>query len=1342
MPNTQQVTAILICLALVIHGPISLAASTVKTSEVESSLAVVTAACKDPRQVTYGEREKDKSGRWVYQRFLKKADGKKFQCLKVGVLPVAKLPPPPPKDLNTEAGGKPCTDCKRPEAAEQVKALAAQTELAPTCKANTQSAADCTKDMMCTLMRDVLKISAPAAGFALSKVKLPVCGSKGAGASCGEKLALGLGNGIKNLFWGIGYLAWGGVKAVGKTAKGLFDYTVATGKDRINAIRNLFSSKPVHRTDNAMSMAHLWMQKLSKSKFTQFVKQPIQFITDFIKQIYFDTLETSKNLANCQKWKGVPLFSQCKQPAAAWACLNCVDKTETVCAMLGFATTDIASLFFAGVGIAKVASYSKAFAGFASKTTRISVKYLGKGTTRKIITAAAATGAATAKVAAPVIKAISVLEKVPGIKQYSQLQGAAIKTGLAAGGMRTANLGRRAGDLATRSDNSPTPTIPDEVEGSKLALQSTSEYLAEVAATQPKIPKVTAEEFVTQNSKRTIISEVENEAFQTAMKSKNPDSRTYVFRNSNVKNNNDNLQFDRSTAVTTTYLDRVAEKVEALKPKYKDDMDFTVQVIRDDTAVGSYGRYEGSNRLEITIAPKPGKAIPEAFNKDMAEVYKRSTAEQHLFLTENKLVRESDVPAEWFKYGEGPDSTRANLSARMNREFEGQLATFGWEHPVTQAHLKTVFIQAQSVHRSIKSQYGKTKLFDQKSGRINSSVADIVSKTKSPAQLIKELKDIYQFRGPNGKLLPRSQQLAKADELMEYVEYTKVFGVEYYGPRTVLAANNSKTASTGADVSGQNGRNISHNTKIFDSDFDEIPLAAERAEAAATKEFNRLVNAAITNREKVLRENGYTVETLRTGDDISMVIKTKTGEVVDDLPENVRRKLGDCNDGVVCLRDSIIPARVETVVKGKFVTPDKQLLIDTTHKLEKELRGILPKDKYAARNFWIEVSPTGEMRLQMSYPAKTTAAEILELQKLEHEAQRAFKRMVDDKNPDSILGLRASHSDRLNDSTRLELRDEYRDILGRDLNDAQFKVIQENFESNPIWVYDYPSKDLHDVIGMKEYERLDAAYTQQYNQKIIESKLFSDREKFILLLERIDETARQRTEYLSRQNPDRTPPTSSTLDTGKKTVFRDLENRIKKVEDQFEFPEVFYSIASKENFQKIVSEDNFQKNKFFSFRYSSPEKLDEAYLTHPDPDVVSAYKAGKIDPKQLIREDYNQVLNIAEFLGRRKFKNIDEFNAHFKNISGHLDSGVQDPKLFSLRLNSTIEIKGSKIRTNVAPSYRALLCRTASGTIYVFNVYRKITLDDPKYFKAYEDDIYDRARKTIQSGAVKCVDPL
>lgn len=1335
------------------------------TADQKKAMQLVKSACLDPKQVNYTKPTKNKSGQKVYYRYLiDSRSGKKYFCSAFGVGPVKNLP----KELSqTEAGlNADCKNCPKPaDAANMSKLLEVTDAVAPVCTPNSQSWGQCAGDFACTLTQDIMRVATNGLSDlpALKGKKLiPYCKNTKSNASCAQKVILGLGNGIKDLVVGLLSLAWKGVTGiVGLTLKTLG----AASKDTFNAARNFFSNKKVHRTDHTASMVLRWIQKLPNSEFVKFLKDPINKIWGFIKRLYFDSLETSKALANCKEWSGVPYFSKCKSPAPLWACLNCNEKTETVCGLIGIAATDIASIFLAGATVGKIA----AKVGHLTKASnriivRTTVKKLGKDTARRVFkvtgtigAGAAALGSGTLYVAKPVLWAFSQIEKIPGFKQYSQVEGKAFYAGLVTGGgkkaaQRIADIADTSADTADSASEAIVDSIAEDLASSDaiildtttrspLALRSRDEFIAEVRRSNPTIEEVDQNSFIARHSKRPVVSEAENKKFIEVMNETSPPSgrRYFVFRDVAKKAKNDTYGYDHSTAITTHFVDTVNTRVKLMQPELSSSVTFRP--------------YEGANRYEtIADAAKGSTGLPKGFRERMVDSFKQSAAEQELFLKQNGLVKPDEKVSQMFSYGEGPTAYTANLTGRINKGFPGHISTLHWESRPLQASAQILFQAGKEAHKSFLSRYRGTALVDASTGRIAPHIADIVSRAKTRQDVIEKLKPFYQFTDAQGRPLPLKStpnqigQLDLADELIEYVESARFFSAEFYGPRTFLALEKKGKATLIIDLRGQNGRNISHNADIFNDSFENLEKAALRAEDASTQEFKRIMSTAIKNIEDVLARNGfspdkgYIVKHAKGGDELEFTIEKADGSRMHDLPEKVLQEIADINDANVPLRNTYSSPFVSVSgPRGEIQFLDKQKVADLTHALEKDLRVVLRSRSplFEQRNFAIDVNVKGEMSLRMSRPANMSDSDWVSAKKI---ADDEFAKIVEGRL-DELEGLRLKKET----GTLEQIKDVVRQQVSNLFSSTSAKPIRE---ATPVVKYDFDELDpqLKDTfIADRELElgrKISPAEAREIyefaklkphgldadrgplREAIQRSIFFTPAEQFILLRKygNYGPLSSQRSileadmKAVTESNRKK-GVSSASLDKPGKATFTTLERLTKKIESKFEF---------------LKPED---RDLFFRYRYFDPKGLSRSFDDYLDLSVSPVSK-GSFSAEDVIQRDYETVLFVADNLGQSTMSD-------FAKKSGHIDT-KRNLNLFSLRLNLVPDFNRETgvFKKLTDPNLRAILCKLSNGKILVLSTYSKqYHIDDPG-FAQFETSIYEKAVQDLKARGIKCIPPI
>lgn len=932
----------------------------------DGAVEVIRSACRDIRQVRYTKKMRGPDGQNVYYRYIVTENKKTFDCRGVGVGPVKTIP-------KTEAGL--CDNCSSDaiggpaQSLEQIAAQAAA--LAPQCPNRTSPS--------------VLK-------------------NMFAGQACMANALKGVISALVDMIKGIGYLVGAAVSWV----KGKF-----------------FGTPAVHKTDHAMTKVMNFFRTMSRAKLLSIMKNTGAWIRDMAKALKDSIWESAKNSATCEKWSGVPLASECKVKGPGWDCMNNYQKMQTACSLVGAVGSDIALLFVGGIGVGKLVARSarlmqfvnatKTVAAAAVRTTGRAVAAGGRGAqlaARVVSASASLAGGTVAFSGKTVLRALAQIDRLPLFKQYAHaseqafLAGFKIGNRTAAGSVRAIDITARAGQVGRAADDvagathsfsaadirAMTPPPPANVR----PLESTAQAQTRLRTTRDfKAPKTTPQKFESRNKGRSVIPESENNRFRSQFPDPQPGGRTVVIRDEAQATNSLHLGADRSAAITTSMVERSALKFEQLAKKYKGEVNVT--------------RFEGKNRLEVRVDPVRGTRLPDSIETEIADIYKSSVIEHTEFLKQNKLVRSNDDPTEWFKYGSGPDSHTANLTATGSRKLKGQLEARRWEDAMTQSQLETVFTRAQNLNKNFRDRYRGTPLFTA-DGRMTPHIADIIGKSKSAEELIEKLKP-YKFleTDRNGKALTQVEKLERAEELREYVQYARNFGVDDYGARR-LAAIDEICTGPGAEICRQVGRNLSHNATIFDGEYGDIVTASARAERDAAEEFETLLDQNIGPTSR----GPYKVDPMANGEDVSTIIRNEDGLPAQELPVEVLLQLANCKNGVSCLRQALVPERVETVIAGNKVVISRQDVIDITRKLEDRLRSSIASKtrEMDGVEFSIGVDANGRMTLNIPQSPNATRAEVILTYDRLLKSRREFQNLVETyPNPAELRGLRAAPAD-------------------------------------------------------------------------------------------------------------------------------------------------------------------------------------------------------------------------------------------------------------------------------------------------------------------------------------------
>lgn len=227
-----------------------------------------------------------------------------------------------------------------------------QSELACTEPKKKQVRASCGSDMTCVLMSTALGFG----GYIAEKLVPAKAKPKGChlgNDSCLTQLATGFLKATMTFFEG----AWGLLKSAGKYA----------GK-KMGQFWNW-----VRGAENHSSTSQLAMAKASEDKGV--FKMLLEDFPGTMKKIWGGFVASMKEWLQtsvfCQKWSGVPQFSQCLVPTTSIACLPCKTMVTGLCSVTGTVVAEIVPSFLTG-GLVSAAKHGAAGAVKIAKLFKVS----------------------------------------------------------------------------------------------------------------------------------------------------------------------------------------------------------------------------------------------------------------------------------------------------------------------------------------------------------------------------------------------------------------------------------------------------------------------------------------------------------------------------------------------------------------------------------------------------------------------------------------------------------------------------------------------------------------------------------------------------------------------------------------------------------------------------------------------------------------------------------------------------------------------------------------------------------------------------------------------------------
>ena len=212
----------------------------------------------------------------------------------------------------------------------------------------------CGSDALCAITASALTMAGPVADL-LMPSSMKNSGCKAGQDSCMVQMATAFVKSVFSFFEGIWDLLKGAGKYVGKKATEFWNW--------------------VTDAEDATSSSQLAMAKASEEEGVfQMLRK------DFggtMKKIWTGLVEALKqwvqNDVFCQKWSGVPHFSQCLQPSTDVACVPCKTMISGLCNAVGYIAAEIIPAFVTG-GMVTAAKYGASGAAKIAKGFKVSQK--------------------------------------------------------------------------------------------------------------------------------------------------------------------------------------------------------------------------------------------------------------------------------------------------------------------------------------------------------------------------------------------------------------------------------------------------------------------------------------------------------------------------------------------------------------------------------------------------------------------------------------------------------------------------------------------------------------------------------------------------------------------------------------------------------------------------------------------------------------------------------------------------------------------------------------------------------------------------------------------------------
>ena len=254
---------------------------------------------------------------------------------------------------------------------------------------------------------------------------------------------------------------------------------------------------------------------------------------------------------------------------------------------------------------------------------------------------------------------------------------------------------------------------------------TTIERRGALAVVAPKVAATrTRADLVKDYLDRNFITPEQNRAYVEIAESLTPEAGT-VF-------------FDAENAVMKTLNDRLRDKnlVTSLTNLHKQTVIREMRLLQARNPKVRAFPYSDFKSVRYAFRGE----IPANFETQVAQAFERANARFAAEVRELGIVRASDDPADWFRFGYGETSDRANLAARAARDPE--VAGRGTTYAAARSRLEGRFVESRELRKALETNPRLSILLEGEAGqRIPTrEVFDLIRKNDSPAKLTPALR--------------------------------------------------------------------------------------------------------------------------------------------------------------------------------------------------------------------------------------------------------------------------------------------------------------------------------------------------------------------------------------------------------------------------------------------------------------------------------------------------------------------------------------------------------------------------------------------------------------------------
>ena len=468
------------------------------------------------------------------------------------------------------------------------------------------------------------------------------------------------------------------------------------------------------------------------------------------------------------------------------------------------------------------------------------------------------------------------------------------------------------------------------------------------------------------NSTFDLAGPAENRKFMRSMDKLPPNSLVLDTEHSALQKMNTVLPKNLNTAITNYHKKLLKTKLDLLKKKYPN--------------MKIYSDFK-SGRVIFEGADSP------ALRADLDQLEKEVNSEFATYLTTHNIVRESDKPEDWFKFGTGSNAEEANQNARTAREMGSGHGVIHNDNQKAQLIQQKNFDQAEKLRSQMQSsalgKSGLMKRVDSTTSKkvLKAEVLDILKKNENNQDAMIALK--LKFKEDN---IEYTDEML--NQMRDYVKSVKSYEAALFIEQRVqsnldLAEHGGATADL-AGMGAQNAEATARALALAQNPQEAMKLSRE-AEKEVTRKFN-FKKFAI--KEKYYTAFGGDIDTVCSGDDCRALFLRGPA-----TPEQMEKymKAYSQSGRPAGSREVFVPSGVKNQADRTQLSVDGEN-IEKAWRKNKDLLKSVPTEKLSRIGLVIDMKTTeigqGVVNYMLAIPhnIKLTESEILSLEKTFREA--------------------------------------------------------------------------------------------------------------------------------------------------------------------------------------------------------------------------------------------------------------------------------------------------------------------------------------------------------------------